>query len=87
MTNTESITNVCVSIFIHTSNRRRDCIEAVFAPQVLLDYSPMSGQTVATMSPGQITAVWKQILPGFEQTHHQTGTIIITEHNTDADLF
>ncbi len=87
MTNTELIINACLGIFIYTDAHRWERIEAIFAPQVLLDYSSMSGEPAARMSPGQITAAWKQVLPGFEQTHHQIGNIVVTERETDADLF
>ena len=87
MTNTEQITTTCLDIFINTDGRRWDRIEVLFAPQVRLDYQSMSGQPAAMMSPTQITGAWKQVLPGFDQTHHQIGNIIVTERDTDADLF
>jgi hypothetical protein len=87
MTNTELITNACLGIFIHTDARRWDQLEAIFASQVLLDYLSMSGQSAAPMSPEQIITAWKQVLPGFDQTHHQISNVIVTERETDADLF
>lgn len=87
MTHTELITNACLGIFIQTDARRWDRIEAIFAPQVLLDYSSMSGEPAASMRPDQITTAWKQVLPGFDQTHHQIGNIIVTGRGADADLF
>ena len=92
MTTNEEISTVCLNIFIGTDERNWPRVERAFAPTVLLDYSSMSGQPAANLTPRQITTAWKGLLPGFDHTHHQIGNIIVTQHlgrsgPVSADVF
>lgn len=83
----DTIERVCFDVFIGTDERDWERVKAAFAPQVLLDYSSMSGQPAAIMTPQQIVTSWQGVLPGFDHTHHQLGNVLVTIREADADLF
>lgn len=74
-------------LFINTDTNNWDGVEAQFADKVTLDYSSMTGNPAAELSPKDITTAWKTVLPGFTNTHHQIGNIIIEAHENKAHLF
>src|SRR6185437_13846197 len=66
----DSIIDQITRLFIAPDNRAWDTIQNIFAEKVLLDYSSMGGGEPASLSAGQIVDAWKQLLPGFDATHH-----------------
>lgn len=82
-TSSETVTQ----LFVATDNKEWNKVEELFADEVVLDYSSMSGNPAATLSPKQITDSWKTILPGFTATHHQVGNFINTEHESTSEVF
>lgn len=60
-------------LFLATDERDWESLKSIFAEEVALDYSSMSGNPAAKLSPNQIIDSWKSILPGFSATHHQVG--------------
>lgn len=76
-TETQQIIGVIKSLFEGTDGREWQKVETCFAGNVLLDYTSMTGGVPATLSPQEITAAWKTILPGFDSTKH---------HITDFDV-
>ncbi len=79
--------NVVVQLFIATDQKEWDTAKDCFTETVLLDYSSMSGQPAAELSPEQIISSWKGILPGFESTHHQTGNYQVSRQDDTAHVF
>ena len=75
------------SLFIATDQRDWQQVTNIFYNQVELDYASMNGNPATTLTPGQIVAAWKTILPGFEHTHHQIGNYITTIEGTKATFF
>lgn len=75
------------TLFINSDKHDWNGVEAQFAAKVLLDYSSMSGQPAATLTPQQITAAWKTVLPGFTHTHHQLGNMILDIDGDKAHVF
>ena len=75
------------TLFIATDQKDWNMVEKCFSQKVLLDYSSMTGQPAAEVSPVQIIEAWKSILPGFEHTQHQLGNFIIKEDREKAIVF
>ena len=75
------------TLFIATDQQDWPTVEQCFSQHVVLDYSSMTGQAVAEITPQQIVESWKSILPGFENTHHQLGNFIVNEENDKATAF
>ena len=83
----EAINQSVSQLFIATDQGDWSTVEASFADEVRLDYSSMSGQPAAVLTPQQITTAWKGILPGFTHTHHQLGNFITTLNGDKAQVF
>lgn len=79
-------TAVVTQLFIASDEHKWDELENCFAKEVLLDYSSM-GSPPVNLSPKQIVASWKSILPGFTHTHHQIGNIQEVIKNNSAEVF
>lgn len=73
--------------FIAVDNRDWQEVEAAMHSNVLLDYTSMAGGEPATLTPEQITTSWKNLLPGFDATHHQLGNYITEMTNTTTSVF
>lgn len=64
-------------LFISVDERNWNEILNLFNDHVLLDYSSMSGGEPVTLTPIQIVNSWKELLPGFDKTHHQLGNYVV----------
>ena len=53
-------------LFVSSDQRDWNMVEQIFDDNVLLDYSSMSGNPAASLSPKAITTAWKGVLHGFE---------------------
>lgn len=87
MNETEQIQTAVTKVFVHSDNRNWKGVEAQFAPKVNLDYSSMSGSPAAEVTPQEITAAWKTVLPGFKYTHHQIGNFLTSINGDKAHSF
>ncbi|MEM8891070.1 MAG: nuclear transport factor 2 family protein [Bacteroidota bacterium] len=74
-------------LFIATDERDWENLKSIFAEEVELDYSSMSGNPAAKLSPSQIIESWKTILPGFSSTHHQIGNFQVEVQDKVAQVF
>ena len=83
----EPINQKVAQLFIATDQGDWSTVEDSFTDEVRLDYSSMSGQPAAVLTPQQITTAWKGILPGFTHTHHQLGNFIGTLNDDKAQVF
>lgn len=83
----QQIVDVVNAIFVNTDERQWDTLASLFSDQVLLDYASMAGGLPATVTPAQIIASWKGILPGFKATHHQVSNYQVSVQGTYADVF
>ncbi|MCO7223198.1 nuclear transport factor 2 family protein [Pleionea sp. CnH1-48] len=59
-------------------------LEKLYAPEVELDYSSLSGGEVELKSPQAIMTEWASILPGFDRTHHQVSNIKVSHNGKTA---
>ena len=82
-----TINQLVTQLFVATDQQDWETVEACFAATVNLDYSSMSGNPAATVSPTEITTAWKGILPGFTHTHHQLGNFITMVDGNTAHVF
>ncbi len=74
-------------LFVSTDQRNWEDLKQVFDSEVLLDYSSMNGSPATKLTPDQIIAAWKTILPGFESTHHQLGNFVSNIQENKATVF
>ncbi|MEL6557343.1 MAG: nuclear transport factor 2 family protein [Bacteroidota bacterium] len=74
-------------LFVSSDQRDWNMVEQIFDDNVLLDYSSMSGNPAASLTPEAITTAWKGVLPGFEYTHHQIGNMLTTIDDNTAKVF
>lgn len=45
--------------------------ESAFAPKIVIDYTSLWGGTASTMTPTELMAAWRGIVPGFDATWHE----------------
>jgi hypothetical protein len=48
-----------------------DLAEAAFAPEIVIDYTSLWGGLPQTMTPAELMAGWRGIVPGFDATWHE----------------
>jgi hypothetical protein len=65
------------SLFTATDARDWDKVQATMNESVVLDYSSMTGQPAATLSPESIVKAWSAFLPGFDSTHHHVSGFVV----------
>lgn len=49
--------------------------ETLFAPEVTIDYTSLWGGDANTMTPPELMAAWRGIVPGFDATWHELGPV------------
>jgi hypothetical protein len=64
-------------LFVAVDERDWNEILNLFNDYVLLDYSSMTGGEPVSLTPAQIVNSWKELLPGFDNTHHQLGNYVV----------
>lgn len=72
-------------IFTGADERDWERVERAFVDEVLLDYTSMVGGEPAVLKARQIVENWKNLLPGFEKTHHQLSDFQIQIEGETAD--
>lgn len=86
LTARQEIIETVQRIFINTDNRNWDQVKKQFAGQVLLDYTSMAGGEPSTLTPQTIVHLWKELLPGFEQTQHTLSNFEVAIHGDEATV-
>lgn len=74
------IVEVCTRMAWHADRREWHLLKAVFADEVVLDYTSLNGGEPATLTPEQIAAAWSRVLGGFDATQH-----LVTNHLVTLD--
>jgi hypothetical protein len=80
------IIQALTTVFAGADERDWEKVAGVMAPKVLLDYTSMTGGSSATLEPGEITAAWAGLLPGFDRTHHQLFDFTIKQARDTATV-
>ena len=81
-----AIQGVVTQVFVATDNRDWKKVEDAFENQVLLDYTSMAGGEPAKLTPSQITSSWKNVLPGFDHTHHALSNFKVIVNKEEATV-
>lgn len=76
-----------IGLFVATDQQAWETVQESFADEVVLDYSSMTGNPAANLSPQDIVTAWKGVLPGFEHTHHQIGNLLGSVDGDRAKVF
>lgn len=50
---------------------RYDLAEAAFAPSIVIDYTSLWGGEPQRMTPAELMAAWRGLVPGFDATRHE----------------
>lgn len=66
-------------LFIAVDERNWQEVSDIFNDNVLLDYTSMAGGEPVNLTAVQIIDSWKNVLPGFDRTHHQLGNFRISD--------
>ncbi|WP_040778674.1 nuclear transport factor 2 family protein [Nocardia pneumoniae] len=72
------VIDTCTRMAWHADHREWDQLAAVFADQVRLDYTSLTGGEPVTLTPAQIVAAWQDTLGGLEATQHLLGNHLVT---------
>ncbi len=59
-------------------------LEKLFAPEVMVDYSSLTGQPAELMSPQVLMTQWAGVLPGFDRTRHALSRIQVRINGAEA---
>lgn len=81
------VTEIVNRLFVAVDSRDWEQVTELFNDMVLLDYTSMAGGDPVKLTPQQIIESWKGLLPGFDQTHHQTGNFIIENDSMVYKVF
>jgi hypothetical protein len=84
---TQHIIETVNKLFISVDNRDWEEVTRIFYDTVLLDYTSMAGGVPANLSSRQIIDSWKNVMPGFDKTHHQVGNYIVEKDSDVCKVF
>jgi hypothetical protein len=88
LTDKQDITEVVNRLFIYTDYKEWDKLKAlVFAPQVLMDMSSLSGAEADLISADDICDLWNEGFEGLDGIHHQAGHYVINVNENTADAY
>jgi hypothetical protein len=62
-----------------------DLAEKAFAPKIVIDYTSLWGGTPNTMTPAELMAAWRGIVPGFDATWHELSNVKATVNGSKAN--
>jgi hypothetical protein len=74
-------------LFLAVDERDWDSLKLIMNDTVYLDYSSMTGTKPDELPLQQIINSWKELLPGFDATHHQLGNYLVDENNQFGKVF
>lgn len=72
---TAQIITLVSSIPLAVDRAAYDLAEAAFASSVTVDYTSLWGGEPAQMTPKDLMAAWRGIVPGFDATWHELGPV------------
>ncbi len=81
-----SILNRISRFFIDVDDRNWASVESAMTGRVHLDYSSFGAGEPVDLTPEAITTAWKELLPGFDQTHHQIGNTLVDSKEQKATI-
>ncbi len=81
---TAQIRTLVSSIPLAVDRAAYELAEAAFAPEVVIDYTSLRCGEPATMTPAELMTAWRGIVPGFDATWHELGTVTVEVDGTTA---
>ncbi|WP_170604903.1 nuclear transport factor 2 family protein [Ruegeria arenilitoris] len=81
---TAQIITLVSSIPLAVDRAAYEIAEAAFAPLVTIDYTSLWGGEPAKMTPKDLMAAWRGIVPGFDATWHELGQVTVEISGTSA---
>ena len=82
--NTAHITTLVSSIPLAVDRAAYDLAEAAFAPEIVIYYTSLWGGEPATLTPAELMAGWRGIVPGFDATWHELGPVSVSIDGSQA---
>jgi len=79
------IIDTLVRLFVHTDRRDWETVKSVFAPQVIMDMTSMTGGEPDFLSPEEIASGWDENLKPLKHIHHQVSNFIVDARERDAN--
>ncbi|MFN3213762.1 MAG: nuclear transport factor 2 family protein [Henriciella sp.] len=70
-----AITTIVESVGTLADRGEFTALERLYAPEVMIDYSSLSGQPAEIKSPQGLMTEWASVLPGFDRTRHALSSI------------
>ena len=61
-----------------------EALEELYAPEVELDYTSLTGGEIELKSPQAIMTQWASVLPGFDRTRHEVSNIKVSSNGQTA---
>jgi hypothetical protein len=68
---TARVISTVSSIPLAVDLARYDLAEAAFAPSIVIDYTSLWGGEPQRMTPADLMAAWRGLVPGFDATRHE----------------
>jgi hypothetical protein len=86
---TSRVISVVSSIPLAVDLAAYDLAEKAFAPSIVIDYTSLWGGEPSTMTPAQLMAGWRGIVPGFDRTWHEISNVkaAVTGNTAKASAF
>lgn len=70
-----AIETIVESVVILADTRNFEALERLYADEVMVDYSSLSGQPAELRSPTSLMTEWSATLPGFDRTRHALSNV------------
>lgn len=81
---TAAIKTIVESVAVLADRGNFEALEKLYADEVLVDYSSLSGAEPELKSPQALMAEWASVLPGFERTRHEISNVEVDAKGTRA---
>lgn len=78
MSDRDTIIETVTRLFWHTDHHEWEEVEAVFADQVLLDYTSLQGGEPSTLGPAEIVAGWREHFTTVPAHQHLVSNHLVT---------
>ena len=83
-TDEAAIRTVVEAMAVYADYGDFEALEKIFAEEILLDYTSLTGGEVQMMSPQALMTQWASVLPGFDTTKHRLSQVRVTPHAEGA---
>lgn len=78
------VSSIIGALAVHVDACRWRELEALFAPELRIDYTALFGGAPQQLKREQLIAQWRRLLPGFTRTCHVIGTPLVMVSGSTA---